>query len=63
MAWDQVVLADDFPNWHSREQSWEEREDEANLAYVAVTRAQKCQILDKEQEKLLRLPPPALCGS
>jgi superfamily I DNA/RNA helicase len=60
MEWDQVVLADDFPDWHSQDQSWEEREDEANLAYVAVTRAQKRLILDKEQERLLMLPPPAL---
>jgi len=36
------------------------RADEANLAYVAVTRAQKRLILDKEQERLLMLPPPPL---
>jgi len=60
LEWDQVVMADDFPDWHSREQAPEERDDEANLAYVVVTRAQKRLILDKEQETLLMLPPPAL---
>lgn len=60
LEWDQVVLADDFPDWHDPEQTAEERADEANLAYVAVTRAQKRLILDKDQERLLMLPPPAL---
>lgn len=60
LEWDQVVLADDFPDWHSREQTHEARDDEANLAYVAVTRAQKRLIIDKEQERLLMLPPPDL---
>ena len=60
LEWDQVVIAHDFPDWHDPEQTPEGRSDEANLAYVAVTRAQKRLILSKEQERLLMLPPPAL---
>lgn len=60
LQWEHVELADDFPDWMSSKWNPAERDDEINLAYVAVTRASQALTLTEQQHRLLISEPPAL---
>lgn len=60
LQWRHVELSDDFPDWMSNQWDPAERDDEINLAYVAVTRASHALTLTEQQYQMLVSQPPAL---
>lgn len=53
LEWDYVALADDFPNLFDPELRQQQRDDEANLLYVASTRARRILALNSAVSMVL----------
>lgn len=60
LQWRHVELAADYPDWGSGQWEPADRDDEINLAYVAITRATHALTLTEQQYQLMISQPPAL---